>query len=290
MKPCTAPVVVGIVDKQPTALRFALREAHRLGTELRVIHAFGLPTYVAAEYGSAEIFDELRAAGQTVLDVARDFIEQEVTPVPVKYALSHAAPIEALMTEAGEACSVVIGADKLAWPDRLLGGAIATHVALHAPCPVVVVPERAYAPLSGGVVVALDGDSPTEGPLQFACEQASTRGHLVHVLHALPPATSAPAAEGIRARIGEILAGWSGKYPNMRFLTSFPIAEVDDACERASRISELVVVGRPHHRVLPYALARPVAAELIRHAHCPVAVVPDEFTGSSATTPTEGAS
>ncbi len=136
------PVVVGIVDKQPTALRFALREAHRQETGLRVIHSAGLPAQAVAGHAGAEIFEELRAAGQKVLDDAQHFIEQEVTPVPVTYALTTAAPIEALETESRAAGMVVIGADDISWPDRLLGGAVASHVALHAACPVVVVPER----------------------------------------------------------------------------------------------------------------------------------------------------
>ena len=276
-----SPVVVGIRDKQPTALRFALREAHRTETGLRVIHSAGLPAQSVAAQAGPEIVEALREAGQKVLDDARHFIEQEVTPVPVTYALASAAPIEALEAEARMASTVVIGADNISWPDRLLGGAIASHVALHAACPVVVVPERAYpTALTGGVVIALDGDTPARGPLQFAFEQAAARGDVLHVLHAIPPATAMPDSEAIRANIGEILAGWSDRYAGVRVLLSFPIDEADDACLRATERSELVVVGRPHRHALPFALARPLAADVVRHARSPVAVVPAEYRGA----------
>jgi nucleotide-binding universal stress UspA family protein len=275
------PVVVGIGDKQTTAIRFALREAHRKGTGLRVVHSAGLPAQTVAGYAGAEIFEDLQEAGQKVLDDSQHFIEQEVTPVPVTYVLTTAAPIAALEAEACEASTMVIGADNISWPDRLLGGAIASYVALNAACPVVVVPERAYpTPLSGGVVIALDGDTPASGPLQYAFEQAAARGHALHVLHAIPPATTAADAETIRANIGEVLAGWSGAYPSVRVLWSFPIDEADDACARATQRSELVVVGRPHRHALPLALARPLAADVLRHAHGPVAVVPADYRGA----------
>ena len=275
-----SPVVVGIGDKQPTALRFAIREAHRKGTSLRVIHSAGVPAQAIAELAVEQSFEQVREAGLKVLHDARHFIEQEVTPVPVTYDLTSVAPIGALEAAAHAASIVVIGADNISWPDRLLGGAIASHIALHAACPVVVVPERSYpAPLSGGVVIALDGDTPARGPLQFAFEQADARGGLLHVLHAIPPGTAVPDSEAMRANIGEVLAGWSDRYPAVRVLLSFPIDEVEDACLRASERSQLVVVGRPRRRGLPFALARPLAADVVRHAHCPVAVVPAEYRG-----------
>jgi nucleotide-binding universal stress UspA family protein len=270
------PVVVGIGDKQPTALRFALQEAHRRGVELRVVHSAVVPA--EAFYVSAEVVAEIQEAGQKVLDDAQEFIEQEGTPVQVSYDLSTSAPIEALEAASHAASTVVIGADDISWPDRILGGAVTSHIALHATCPVVVVPERAYpTPLTGGVVIALDGDTPAKGPLQFAFEQAGAHDNVLHVLHAVPMGTTQADAEAIRANIGEVLAGWSDTYPDVRVLRSFPIDEVEEACRRATERSELVVVGRPHRHALPFALARPLATEVLKHAHCPVAVVPADY-------------
>src|SRR5215212_6063024 len=99
MKTTSTSVVVGIADKQPTALRFALREARRKGTGLRVVHSAGISTQAnvhAATYAAAALLDELRDAGQKVLDDARHFIEQEISPVAVTYVLTTDAPIEAL--------------------------------------------------------------------------------------------------------------------------------------------------------------------------------------------------
>lgn len=274
MESNSKPVVVGVGDKQPTAIRFALREAHRRAVEVRVVHSAGVPIELAAGHVTAEFVDDLREAGQKVLDHARHFIEQEVTPVRVAYELTTAPPIAALEAQAREASVVVVGADDIRWPDRLFGGAVASHVALHASCPVIVVPERAYpTPLSGGVVIALDGETAASGPLQFAFEQARANGHVLHVLHAIEPGTSPTDCEAIRANIGEVLAGWSDAYPDVRVMQNFPIEEVEEACRRATEYAELVVVGRPHGHTLPFTIARPLAAGVIKHAHCPVAVV-----------------
>jgi len=129
-------------------------------------------------------------------------------------------------------------------------------------------------------VIALDGDTPASGPLRFAFEQAGPRGNVLHVLHAIPEGTAPPDVEGVRANLGEILAGWSDTFPEVHVQLSFPIDEAEEALARATEYAELVVVGRPHRHGLPIALARPLAAEVLRHAHCPVAVIPADYQGA----------
>ncbi|MEO6472172.1 MAG: universal stress protein [Aeromicrobium sp.] len=281
MKATSKPVVVGIGDKQPTALRFALIEARRTGAGLRVVHSAGFVAEAPGFYVGAGIVEDFREAGQKVLDDAKHFIDQEVSSVPVTYVLTTTTPTLALEAEAGDASTLVIGADDVAWPDRLLGGAIASHMSTHARCPVVVVPERTYpTPLSGGVVIALDGDTSASGPLRFAFEHASAGDNLLHVLHAMPPGTVRKDAEAFRANVAEVLAGWTDSFPDVRVLLNFPIDDADEACVRATEHAELVVVGRPRPHSMPFALARPLATRVIKRAHCPVAVVPADFGGA----------
>ncbi|MBP2391729.1 hypothetical protein [Aeromicrobium fastidiosum] len=51
----TQPVVVAIVDKQPSALRVAVDEVRSSGSPLRVIHAtgFALTYAIGRQFGSA---------------------------------------------------------------------------------------------------------------------------------------------------------------------------------------------------------------------------------------------
>ena len=270
-----APVVIGIKDKQPTALHFALSTARQQRTGLRVVHSPGMPLQPPGSFLGGELVADLLREGKNILADARHIIEEERTDVDVEYVLTTSGTIDSLEDEAAEAGMLVVGVDEIRWPDRLLGGAVAAHLALKAPCPVVVVPERRYpTPLSGGVVVALDGDTPAAGPLRFAYEQAAGGGGELHVLHALPPGTTRPEAEEARVNILEVLAGWSSEYPDVRVSLRFPTDGPDAACIRATERSELVVVGRPHHQTPTFPIARPLAAGLLRHAHCPVAVVP----------------
>ena len=113
-------------------------------------------------------------------------------------------------------------------------------------------------PLGGGVVIALDGDTPATGPLRFAFEQADARGDELHVLHAIPPGTTKPDAEAIRANIGAVLAGWSDSYPEVRVLLSFPVDEADDACARATD----ALGARRDRPSTPSQLAAPTGAAL----------------------------
>lgn len=275
------PVVVGIGDKQPTLIRFALGEAQRTGAELRVVHSAAVPVQARRFYVGEELSEDIREEGQKVLDAAEHFIMQEALGVPVKFVLTSVAPTEALEAEAAEASMLVIGADDLSWPERLLGGAIAAHVAKHATCPVVVVPERSYVtPLGGGVVLALDGDTASPGPLRFAFEEASGRDKLLHVLHATPPATLAGDAETIRANVPEVVSRWSENYPDVHVHANFPIDDAEDAFIRATEDSGLVVVERSHQHSAPFGLARPLATKILKRTQCPVAVVPADYQGA----------
>lgn len=274
----TKPVAVGIVDKQPAALRFALHEAQQRGVELRVVHSVGALTQAAAFYVDARMCDDLRESGQKILDDAEHFMAQEPGAV-INYVLSEAAPLSALKSEAAEASVLVIGVDDISWPERLLGGAIAAYLAKHSECPVVVVPEGIYiVPRTGGVVLALDGDTAAAGPLRFAFEEASGRGTSLQVLHSVPLGSSVADTDAVRANIAEVLAGWSERYPDVEVSLNFPVDDAEDACVRATKHSELVVVGRSHSHV-PFGLARPLATKVLKRAHCPVAVVPAGYPG-----------
>jgi nucleotide-binding universal stress UspA family protein len=151
---------------------------------------------------------------------------------------------------------------------------------MHAPCPVVIVPEVAYPKsMEGEVVVTIDGDSSADGPLRFAFEQASARDGVLHVLHAVPPATMLSDIADLRANMSEVLAGWRDKFPDVAVMDAFAVGDPRDVVARATNGAELVVVGRPHGRVMPFAISRPLATAVVRRASCPVAVVPADYQG-----------
>ncbi|MET0821940.1 MAG: universal stress protein [Aeromicrobium sp.] len=269
------PIVIGIVDKQPTALRFAVREARSRRLPLQVVHSTWIPTQAGDVYVGFEASDADRAAGRELLDEARRLVEHEAPDLEADYVLTGTPAEQVLQHAASEASSIVVGSDDVPWYDRLLRTRIAGHLALHAPCPVVVVPELSYpGEHEGDVVLTLDGDTAAEGPIGFAFEEASRREAALHVLHVTRLGVSADQAQHERADIAEVLAGWRERFPDVAVVQTFRHDDIEPAVLRATEQSSLVVMGRPHHHTVPFSASRSLAAEVVRHAHCPVAVVP----------------
>jgi nucleotide-binding universal stress UspA family protein len=280
MKIVSPVVVVGIVDKQPSVLRFAAREARFAQARLKVIHAAGLAEATSDFYLGVDIAESLREAGQHVLDDARKFVNDELDMTDAEFILTDDGPLQAFEREAAGARMLVVGADDVPWYDRLIRTKVAGHLAMHARCPVVIVPEVAYPKsMEGDVVVTIDGDTSADGPLRFAFEQASARDGVLHVLHAVPPATQLSDVADLRANMSEVLAGWREAFPDVAVMDAFAVGDPKDVVARATSGAELVVVGRPHGRAMPFAISRPLAMDVLRTANCPVAVVPADYRG-----------
>lgn len=275
------PVVVAIGDKQETALIYAIGEAERRGTALRVVHSTGVPGQGTDVYVTSTMLEEMKSAGRQVLDAAEHFVEEQGCKISVSYVLGTSGVVDDIEHEASQAAELIVGADDVPWPERMMGGAVAAHLAMHAPCPVTVVPERTYPmPVGGGIMVAIDGDTPATGPLQFAFEQASLGDRELHVLHATRAEIVTDDFSRVRADLSEVLAGWSAQFPDVSVLRYFALDTPEDACVRATEQAELLVVGRPHDQLLPLPWRRGLALKVLRHAHCPVAVVPADYADS----------
>jgi nucleotide-binding universal stress UspA family protein len=275
------PVVVGVSSKQSTVVSYAAAEAARLKTSLRVVHCYALPTQAAEFYVGGDVLDTYRIAGESVIEDARALIQDEHAGVEVEYVLANGMPGPVLLAESVAAQAVVLGADDIPWYERMLGGEVSAHLARKASCPVVVVPEvEQLSARPDGVVVTIDGDTSASSPLRYGFEQADLRGETLHVLHAAPAATLQDDFDNHRANVAEILAGWAELYPGVRVLSSLTSGDPLETCIAATEHASLVVIGRPHSHTVLFALARPLAMQVLRQAHCPVAVVPTDYRGA----------
>jgi nucleotide-binding universal stress UspA family protein len=272
------PVLVGIADKQPDAVIYAIAEAERLKRPLRVVHCWVLPTPAAAMYVGSRTLGEMRVDGQVVLDDARAIVDELGGGLEAEYLMGEGSPLDVLAEQAKQAAVLVLGSDDVPWYDRLLGGEISGYLARMAACPVVVVPER-NAPGTGvgGVVVTIDGDTSAEGPLRYAFEQADARHEALHVLHAAPGATLRTDFQNHHANVAEIIAGWQEIYPDVEILRSTTDGAPVDECIEATAEASLVVIGRHHGHSTPFPQVRPIAMTVLRKAQCPVAVVPLDY-------------
>jgi nucleotide-binding universal stress UspA family protein len=136
-------IVVG-VDESPSAalaLRWALAEAHLRGAHVDVVHAWH-PSYVMASpvvgrpVASAALEDQARA----VLDAAVDAEARALTGVSVDRLVVRESAAQAVLDVAQGADLVVLGSRGHGGFARRVLGSVTQHVALHAPCPLVVVP------------------------------------------------------------------------------------------------------------------------------------------------------
>lgn len=255
------PIVLGIEDKQPCAVRFAAEAAATRGVELRVVHCL----------------DGTRrgAEGDDLLDSARELVESLESSPPTRYILGTGSPYATLMAEAGQASMVVVGTDSVGRMERLFDGTVAEHLVKHAPAPVAIVPEVSWpAGPSSGVVLALDGHTLATGPIQFAFEEAGRRDADLDVVHVAPAGMTTPETRVVRAEIAQILAGWPQRYPEVRLTRRLAHGRVDEACLRQGETAELVVLGRANGRP-----GHPVLTRLAQLTQRPCVVVPDTWAG-----------
>jgi nucleotide-binding universal stress UspA family protein len=244
------PVVVG-VDGTPgslAAVLVAADEAALRRRPLRVVHG-------AAEPGPGS--DELLAqAIATVRDAAPGLA------VSGEVVIGRSADV--LVRESRQAPLVVIGDSGLNRLAELVVGAMGTHLAAHASCPVLVV--RGDPARAGDVLVGVDDDPAADDPaIEFAFQEAALHGAAITALHASSEAGE-PAAGGA-------LAGWQQKYPDVEVRLSLVHDDARDALIEASRSARVAVVGAGDRGELAGLLLGSVSGALLRHADCPVVIV-----------------
>ncbi|MET0766371.1 MAG: universal stress protein [Aeromicrobium sp.] len=279
------PVLVGVADKQPAALSYAIAEAERLRRPMRVVHCWAPPAVMPEDYLGVETPEAARADAERVLEEARSAILRAAPLLEAEFVTVEGAPASSLAREATRAAVLVLGSDDVSSLDRLLGGAVSGFLARTAACPVVVVPDRDVPDSGdGGVVVTIDGDTSASGPLRYAFEQAEARREPLHVLHAAPEATLRADFLKHQANVAEVVAGWQTQYPDVAVLRCTSEGTPAEECIEATSEASLVVIGRHHGHSTPFARARPIAMRVLRDAQCPVAVVPLDYGRSDSTT------
>ncbi len=139
-------VVVGVDGSEGSrrALRWAAAEATVRGDALELVHVWDPPQSYAPV--DMEVYaadpEPIRDASQQLLD---DLVAaaQELAPgVEVRGSLVPGPPAQALLESARTADLLVVGSRGLGGFKSLLLGSVSQQVTHHAPCPVVIVPEK----------------------------------------------------------------------------------------------------------------------------------------------------
>jgi nucleotide-binding universal stress UspA family protein len=292
------PIIVAVdgSDSALDAVRWAAAEAVRRDRRLRVVHAYEwpLPPYGPRFVEPTILRETAVAMGVKRLREAAVAVEETAPGLRIEAELRRGAPIPVLRDVSGQGCLLVLGSRGLGGFTGLLAGSVAVALAAHGGCPLVVVrgaEQPADAPFF--VVVGVDGSEASEAAVELAFDEAAVRGCELVALHAwndnrFPYAPDdgwpvgvdpEPLVERATELLGERLAGWQEKYPEV---TVKRVVEHDRAARallRVARHARLLVVGSRGRGGLAGLTLGSVSQAMIHHAPCPVLVARPEGSG-----------
>lgn len=166
-------------------------------------------------------------------------------------------------------------------------GSVALRVACRARCPVVLTPMKSRPVLDEIVVSTDDGDLATEA-LEFGFGEADVRGARLTALHAWEDPRArrldghpdwvlsvGPPNRGATALLAERVTPWRDRYPGVSVTESTVHGHPGRVLAMASRGADLVVVGGRHGDLAPAPGLARVSYDMLQHACCPVALVPE---------------
>ena len=227
--------------------------------------------------------DEVESRGRALLTAAEAEVRESYPDLEVQVQLSAGGAASVLLDESKLAALVVLGSGDGGHP--LMGGSIALGLASHGNCPTVVVRGAeggATLPTSGPVVVGVDGSPTSERAVAIAFEEASARRADLVAVHAWFEYGSGSIAEYTadwsfeedheREVLGERLAGWQEKYPDVtvrRVLSQDKPVHVLLSC---AADAQLLVVGNRGRGGFTGLLLGSTSRKLIHSAPCPLIV------------------
>jgi nucleotide-binding universal stress UspA family protein len=143
-------IVVGVDGSESSrdALRWAVTQAGLTGAAVEAVLAWHFP-YLAAGYGWAPLAvmqaSELAADAEKLVTDVVSSVAGPAAAVPVTARAVQGSPPRVLLDAARGAQLLVLGSRGLGGFTEALLGSVSQHCVHHAPCPVVIIRERAAA-------------------------------------------------------------------------------------------------------------------------------------------------
>jgi len=308
-------LIVGVDDSQGArqAVAWAAREAVVRADALTLVNALDDADAVtgAAITGAARLrLQQARTArAEALLDDLARGLPGGIPAVHREVLLGSAA--SALLTRAAGQSGLIVGRRGRGGFAGLLLGSVSQQVAVHATCPVIVVPHERDREPDGTVVVGVDGSQHAQRALLRAAEEAALRAtHLdVIVVSPLLPAplveevpldadgdgvwAGTPGLAGLelsrrlRTEHARAAGEWQAEVgraveEDLRRLpgtTDFKVHLVAgthpaEALIAAAAAADLLVVGSRGYGGFSGMLVGSVSQQCVRHARVPVLVVP----------------
>ncbi|MEV6213089.1 universal stress protein [Kitasatospora sp. NPDC051914] len=289
----SAHVLAGI-DGSPestAAARWAADEAGRRGLPLRLVHA---RTWLDDIHADPTLPQDVRALAARMLSDAEAVVRGTRPDVAVRTELIGGGdPVDVLVEAAGQADVLVLGSRGIGGFEGLLVGSVGLAVAGRCDVPLVLVragePERSAGHDGAEVVLGVDTRDPAADVIDFAFREAARRGTVLRAVHGwspppvwgyagwVPPQAEAEQFRALEAELlGDALAGWREKYPEVTVVEHCRAGSGSSAVVDLSADAALVVIGRrrrPHHIGMRLG---PVAHAVLHHAQAPVVLVPHD--------------
>ncbi|MFG6293955.1 MULTISPECIES: universal stress protein [Streptomyces] len=283
-------MVVGADGSAPglEAVAWAAREAEIRHVALQVVHALARPAHLPLDAAlPRSVRERFRVTADAVVEEALLRARAEAPDADVSGLVIPGEPLSVLVAQTRSAAMAAVGHRGLNGFRGTLLGSVATGLAAHAECPVVVVREPARP--AGPVVLGVDGSAAGKAAVRFAFQEASVQGADINAVHAwttwnapMPPPTDETepyaygpgmlAAEEERL-LAETLAGMRTRYPDVRVERSTVHGPARSALIEASRTARLTVVGSRGRGGFAGLLLGSVSRAVLHHAHSPFAVV-----------------
>jgi nucleotide-binding universal stress UspA family protein len=290
------PILVAVDGSQPSmhAVDWAAEEAALRQVPLQITHVALKWSYQAPatpdEAGAVP--DE---AGLRLLDAAAQRATDRSPGIDVETRMLVGSAAAMLLSEAENACLVVLGRRGATGFAGHLLGSVSHQVAAHAKCPVAVIPDRADAdrdqpareahPEQEEIVLGVDGAKKAAESVAFAFREAALRGVQLRAIHSWTHALTAGAggllpvhdadtmaAEGARLLAASV-AGWRERFRDVRVTEQVERGHAAKILADASAKAGLLVVGAQGQGGFPGLTLGSVTHGVLHHARCPVVVV-----------------
>ncbi|MEU1799450.1 universal stress protein [Streptomyces sp. NPDC019937] len=281
------PIVVGI-DPDPDkrmALAWAADAADRRRLPLLLVLAQNVPTPGYRPTGGRPSWEEwneaLHATGDRLLNEAVAYVETRHPRVRVSGLLAEGHPAWVLREQAENATEVVLGSWRLsALHELFTSAAVTLPLIVHAPCPVVVVPEPEHITQQPPYfVVGVDGSPASATAVDVAFEEAALRNAVLRTLYVWHPPMLGVLDEDAAVRecrrlLSETVAGRGASHPEVELrhelVRGHPVQVLTEASEHALGL----IVGTRGHGGFTGMLLGSVSQGVLHHARCPVIAVP----------------
>jgi nucleotide-binding universal stress UspA family protein len=300
------------VDVSPTArplIAFASMWARWYDAELHVLHAVTPPQAMGDPLGGVVLVARSRPWQEVQAELCRIVPDTVVETRRWTLGVVEASPVEAILAAARKRphSMVIMGTHGRGGLDRIVHGSVTAAVTHHAPCAVLVLPERladSHEPLPPcqRILCAVDFLPSSRHALQHAvqlAEQSDAKLEVIHVLEtggdvealalrhfSVPEYHNArfhEAVEELRRSIPERARRWCAIEETVA--TGHPAWELLRAAEATQ--ADLIVMGAGDRYHLRSMWLGGVTDHLLRLAHAPVLIVPAATTEQAADTRAE---